>query len=100
MDSDAFFSMVVQDIFTIAKRGTVVTGKVETGTLKVGDQITIKGQHAEKTTVVAGIEGFGKVLDRAVQGDAIGILLKDVARQDVERGDRIISGSSDFTWNP
>jgi elongation factor Tu len=100
MTADPFFRMVVQDVFSIAKRGTVVTGKIEAGSLKVGDEIVIRGRGAEKKAIVSGIEAFRKVLDQANQGDAVGLLLKDVARHDVQKGDELVSPGADFSWNP
>ncbi len=100
MSSDQFLRMVVEDVFSIAKRGTVVTGKIEAGTLKVGEEIVIRGRGVEKRALVAGIESFRKVVDQANAGDAVGILLRDVTKQDVQRGDEILSVRSDLSWNP
>src|ERR1044071_7018914 len=100
MTTDPFFRMTVQDVFSIAKRGTVVTGTIESGTLKVGDEVAISGKNGEKRTVVAGIEAFRKLLSEANAGDAVGILLKDITKQDVQRGDVMLCPSSDFTWKP
>jgi elongation factor Tu len=100
MTTDPFFRMTIQDVFTIAKRGTVVTGTIESGTLRVGDEVAINGKNGEKRTVVAGIEAFRKILSEANAGDAVGILLQDIAKQDVQRGDVILCPGSDFTWKP
>jgi len=100
MTTDPFFRMTVEDVFSIAKRGTVVTGKIEGGTLKVGDEVAIQGSHGEKRTVVTGIEMFRKVMSQANAGDNVGILLKDVSKQDVQRGDVILCPGPDFTWKP
>jgi elongation factor Tu len=99
MTTDPFFRMTVEDVFSIAKRGTVVTGKIESGTLRVGDEIAINGKNGEKRTFVAGIEALRKILSEANAGDAVGILLKDIAKQDVQRGDVILCPGSDFSWN-
>ena len=99
MNSDPLFRMVVQDVFSIAKRGTVVTGKIETGSLKVGDEVLIRGRGSEKKAVVSGIEAFRKILQQAAQGDTVGVLLKDIARADVQSGDELLSPSSGFTWS-
>ncbi len=99
MSSDPLFRMVVQDVFSIAKRGTVVTGKIETGTLKVGDEVMIRGRGSEKKAVVSGIEAFRKTLQQADQGDTVGVLLKDIAREDVQTGDELLSPTSGFTWS-
>ncbi len=100
MTTDPLFRMVVADVFSIAKRGTVVTGQIETGSLKLGDEVLIRGRGIEKKAIVSGIEAFRKILEQANQGDNVGILLKDISRQDVQAGDEIVSAGSDFTWNP
>ncbi|MGE5072741.1 MAG: EF-Tu/IF-2/RF-3 family GTPase [Anaerolineae bacterium] len=98
MTTDPSFHMTVKDVFSIAKRGTVVTGTVDSGTLKLGDEVIIRGRGQEKKVTVAGIEMFRKVLGQAVSGDNVGLLLKDVARQDVQPGDEIVAPGADFTW--
>ena len=100
MTTDPSFHMIVEDVFFIRNRGTVVTGKIETGTLKVGDQVVIHGRNGEKTTTVTGIEAFHKVLDQANPGDPVGILLKDISREDIQKGDEILSPETDFSWKP
>jgi elongation factor Tu len=100
MSTDPFFRMIVEDVFSIAKRGTVVTGKIEGGTLNVGDEVAIQGTNGERRTVVTGIEMFRKIASQANAGDNVGILLKDISKQDVQRGDVILSPGSDFTWKP
>jgi elongation factor Tu len=100
MTTDRFFRMTVEDVFSIAKRGTVVTGKIEAGTLRVGDEVAINGKNGEKRTLVTGIETFRKALNEANAGDTVGVLLKDIAKQHIERGDVLLSPSSDFTWEP
>ena len=99
MSTDPLFRMVVQDVFSIAKRGTVVTGTVEAGTLKVGDEILIRGRGTEKKALVTGIEAFRKVQQQANQGDSIGVLLRDINRTEVQSGDELVSPDSGFTWN-
>jgi elongation factor Tu len=94
MPGDPFFHMLVEDVFSIANRGTVVTGKIDAGTLKVGDEIVIRGRSAEKTLVVAGIEAFRKAVDQANSGDPVGIMLKDISRKDVQKGDEMLSPES------
>ena len=98
MTTDPFFRMIVEDIFSIAKRGTAVTGKIETGALKVGDEVAINGKNGEKRTVVTGIEAFRKTLSQANAGDTVGIFLKDIVKQDIQPGDVLLCPSSDFTW--
>ena len=96
MSADPFFRMVVEDVFSIVKRGTVVTGKIEAGTVRVGDEILIRGRGLGIKTVVAGIEAFRTVLDQANQGDAVGILLKNIGREQVQKGDEIVSAAAGF----
>ena len=85
-DTDKTFLMPVEDVFSISGRGTVATGRVERGTVKVGDQVEIVGIKPTQTTVVTGVEMFRKLLDQAEAGDNIGTLLRGIARTDVERG--------------
>jgi len=85
-DLDKPFLMPIEDVFTITGRGTVVTGRVERGTLKLNDEIEIVGIKDTKKAVVTGIEMFRKQLDFAESGDNAGILLRGVSRDDVERG--------------
>jgi elongation factor Tu len=98
MTTDPFFRMTVEDVFSIAKRGTVVTGKIEQGTLNVGAEVSIQGRNGERKAVVTGIEMFRKILSQANAGDNVGILLKDIPKQDVQRGDVLVSPGPDFTW--
>ena len=85
--TDKPFLMPVEDVFTITGRGTVATGRVERGTVKVGDTVEIVGlMEKPRSTVVTGVEMFRKLLDQAVAGDNIGALLRGVERKDVERG--------------
>jgi len=86
-DIDMPFLMAIEDVFTITGRGTVATGRVERGVVKVGDEVEIVGIHAEtKKTVVTGVEMFRKLLDQAQAGDNIGVLLRGIARTEIERG--------------
>jgi len=85
--SDLPFLMPVEDVFSISGRGTVATGRVERGTVKVSDTVEIVGLAAEnKTTVVTGVEMFHKLLDQAEAGDNVGLLLRGVAKNEIERG--------------
>jgi elongation factor Tu len=85
--TDRPFLMPVEDVFTITGRGTVATGRVERGEIKVGDNIEIVGMTEKpRTVVVTGVEMFRKLLDSAVAGDNIGALLRGVERKDIERG--------------
>lgn len=86
-DTDKPFMMPVEDVFSITGRGTVATGRVERGVVKVGDVVEIVGFTEEpKSTTVTGVEMFRKLLDFAEAGDNIGALLRGVAREEVERG--------------
>jgi GTPases - translation elongation factors len=85
-DSDKPFMMPVEDVFSITGRGTVATGRVERGQVKVGEEIEIIGITESKKTTVTGVEMFRKLLDYAEAGDNIGALLRGVAREDIQRG--------------
>jgi len=85
-DIDRPFLMPIEDVFSISGRGTVVTGRVERGIVKVGDEIEIVGLKATIKTVVTGVEMFRKLLDSGQAGDNIGALLRGTKREDVERG--------------
>ncbi|MHB8171890.1 MAG: elongation factor Tu [Thermincolia bacterium] len=86
-DTDKPFLMPVEDVFTITGRGTVATGRVERGIVKVGEEIEIVGlSEAPRKTIVTGVEMFRKLLDQAQAGDNIGALLRGVERKDIERG--------------
>ena len=79
--------MPIEDVFTITGRGTVVTGRVERGVVKLSDEVEIVGLSKEsKKTVVTGVEMFRKLLDQAEAGDNIGVLLRGIQRTDIERG--------------
>ena len=85
-DTDKPFLMPIEDVFTITGRGTVVTGRVERGQLKLNEEVEIVGLKETRKSVVTGIEMFRKQLDYAECGDNAGVLLRGVAREDVERG--------------
>ena len=85
-DNDKPFLMSIEDVFTITGRGTVVTGRVERGQLKLNDEVEIVGLKDTKKTVVTGIEMFRKQLDFAEAGDNAGVLLRGISREEVERG--------------
>ena len=85
-DTDKPFLMSIEDVFTISGRGTVVTGRVERGVLNLNDEVEIVGLRDTKKTVATGIEMFRKSLDYAQAGDNAGVLLRGIAREDVERG--------------
>jgi elongation factor Tu len=85
-DIDKPFIMPVEDVFTISGRGTVVTGRVERGIIKVGEEIEIVGFRQTQKTVATGVEMFRKLLDEGQAGDNIGVLLRGTKREEVERG--------------
>jgi elongation factor Tu len=85
-DRDRPFLMPIEDVFSISGRGTVVTGRVERGIVKVGDEIEIVGLKPTTKTVVTGVEMFRKLLDSGEAGDNIGALLRGTKREEVERG--------------
>jgi elongation factor Tu len=85
-DKDKPFLMPIEDVFSISGRGTVVTGRVERGVVKVGEEVEIVGLKATAKTTVTGVEMFRKLLDQGEAGDNIGALLRGVGREDVERG--------------
>ncbi|MSN96372.1 elongation factor Tu [Campylobacter sp. FMV-PI01] len=85
-DTDKAFLMPIEDVFSISGRGTVVTGRVEKGVVKVGETIEIVGIRPTQTTTVTGVEMFRKELDQGEAGDNIGVLLRGTKKEDVERG--------------
>jgi elongation factor Tu len=99
---DKTFLMPIEDVFSISGRGTVVTGRVETGVINVGDEVEIVGLKDTVKTVCTGVEMFRKLLDRGEAGDNIGALLRGTKREDVERGQVLakpgsITPHTDFT---
>ena len=93
-DTDKPFLMPIEDVFTITGRGTVVTGRVERGQLKLNDEVEIVGIKDTRKTVVTGIEMFRKQLDYAEAGDNAGVLLRGISRDDVERGQVLVKPGS------
>ena len=85
-DTEKPFLMPVEDVFTITGRGTVATGRVERGTVKVGDTVEIVGMGSKLSTVITGVEMFRKMLDQAQAGDNVGLLLRGIQRNEIERG--------------
>ena len=84
--TDKPFLMPVEDVFSISGRGTVVTGRIETGIVKVGDEVEVIGLKTTQKTVVTGVEMFRKLLDQGEAGDNVGALVRGLKREDVERG--------------
>ncbi len=85
-DIDRPYLMPIEDVFSISGRGTVVTGRVERGIVKVGDEVEIVGINETRKTVCTGVEMFRKILDQGQAGDNVGVLLRGIKRDDVERG--------------
>ena len=85
-DTDKPFLMPVEDVFSITGRGTVATGRIERGKIKVGEEVELVGLGAEKKTVVTGVEMFRKLLDAGLAGDNVGLLLRGVGKDEIERG--------------
>src|ERR671913_326867 len=101
---DRPFLMPIEDVFSISGRGTVVTGRVETGIIKVGEEVEIVGIRDTQKTVVTGVEMFRKLLDQGQAGDNIGALIRGVGREEVERGQVLckpgsIKPHTDFSAN-
>ena len=85
-DIDKTFLMAVEDVFSITGRGTVATGRIERGSIKVGETVEIVGLKSTASTTVTGLEMFQKTLDEGLAGDNVGVLLRGVQKQDIERG--------------
>src|SRR5690606_24173189 len=85
-DIDKPFLMPIEDVFSISGRGTVVTGRIERGKVRVGDEISIVGLRETGKTTCTGVEMFRKLLDEGVAGDNVGVLLRGTKREEVERG--------------
>jgi elongation factor Tu len=88
------FLMPIEDVFSIKGRGTVVTGRVDRGTIKVGEEVSIVGIKETRKTVCTGVEMFHKLLDQGQAGDNIGVLLRGIGREDVERGQTLAKPGS------
>ena len=93
-ETDKPFLMPVEDVFTITGRGTVITGKIERGTVNVNDEVEIVGIRDKQKTTVTGIEMFRKLLDYAEAGENVGLLLRGTKREDVERGQVVVKPGS------
>jgi len=91
---DKPFLMAVEDVFSIKGRGTVATGRIERGKIKVNEEVEIVGIHPTRKTVVTGVEMFRKMLDEGFAGDNVGLLLRGVEKDDIERGQVVIKPGS------
>jgi elongation factor Tu len=93
-DTEKPFLMPIEDVFSISGRGTVVTGRVDRGIVKVGDEVEIVGIKDTEKTVCTGVEMFRKILDEGRAGDNIGVLLRGIKREEVERGQVVAKPAS------
>ena len=92
MSTDPLFRMIVEDVFAIRGRGTIVTGRIEQGSLETGNAVELRGPGYTREVVVAAIELFRRPVERAGTGDYVGLVLDDIAKDDVQRGD-VLAGS-------
>ena len=92
--SDKPFMMAVEDVFSIEGRGTVATGRIESGTVKVGEKIQIIGLKDTVETTVTGVEMFQKSLDQGIAGDNVGLLLRGLKKEDIQRGQVLAANGS------
>jgi elongation factor Tu len=90
MPDDMLFHMTVEDVFSIRGRGTVVTGKIEQGVLNVGEVVELRGTYDTREIVVIAIELFRKKVEQARPGDYVGLVLGDVAKDEVSMGDELV----------
>lgn len=88
-DANAPFELDVEEVFTIRGRGTVVTGVITAGTVRTGDELVVEGPRGEVRTRCKGVELIRKLVDKAVAGDDVGLLLEGVENEDVARGSRV-----------
>jgi elongation factor Tu len=93
-ETDKPFLMPVEDVFSITGRGTVATGRIERGVVKVGEEVAVVGFNSAKKTVVTGVEMFRKLLDQGQAGDNVGLLLRGVEKHEIERGMVLAKGGS------
>lgn len=94
MATDSEFRMTVTDVFSIRGRGTVVTGRIDAGTLQAGDMVRITGRLGSRSTIVTAIETFRKQVDRAAAGENVGLLFEGIAKSEVQPGDLIVGEAS------
>ena len=99
MSADPFFRMTVADVFFIRGRGTVVTGQIESGTLNVNDEVYLRRSNSSRRVVVTGIEMFRKLANQAQAGENVGILFRDITKQDVGKGDVLLGSDIEYNVN-
>ena|SRR6476646_6226577 len=99
MSADPFFRMTVADVFFIRGRGTVVTGQIESGTLNVNDEVYLRRSSSSRRVVVSGIEMFRKLSNQAQAGENVGILFRDITKQDVGKGDVLLGSDIEYNVN-
>ncbi len=93
MFSGSYFRMMVEDVFAIRNRGTVVTGRIESGAVSVGHEIYVHRADLARTAIVSGIEMYRKSHQRAETGDVVGLILTGIEKEDIQRGDILSSQS-------
>ena len=99
MPTDPSFRMTIQDVFSIKGMGTVLTGRVESGTLRVGDEVYFNGPSGVTKAAVAGLEMFRKQVPEAQMDDAVGVLFKGIDKAHFARGDVISGSDADYSWS-
>lgn len=90
MTDEVLFQMTVEDVFSIRGRGTVVTGKIEQGVLNVGDMVELRGTYDTREIVITAIELFRKKVEQAGPGNYVGLVLGDITKDEVSRGDELV----------
>jgi elongation factor Tu len=100
MTTDPLFRLTIQDVFSIRGRGTVVTGTIESGSIRPGDTVSYRRQGAFKPVVVDGIEMYRKQISQAGKGQTVGLLLRSVEPGELQRGDVLLGSEMDFEWKP
>lgn len=99
MSTDSSFRMTIADVFTIKGRGMVVTGRVESGVLNMGDEVYFKGPSGVKKAAVTGLEASQKQITQAQMGDTIGVLLVGLEKGEIQRGDVLAGSDADYSWS-
>jgi elongation factor Tu len=99
MPTDSAFRMTIEDVFSIRGRGTVVTGRIEQGTISVGDTVQLERPGFSTTVVVDGVETFRRSVKGAQAGDNVGLLLRDVSKDEVQKGDVLAGSGYQFSSN-